>query len=126
MFDVGFGELTALALVALFVFGPDRLPQVAAQAGRLLRELRSMAAGARRELGEHIDPELATLDLKGLKDLDPRSMVRDAVLDPDGTSKGTSKGANARGNGSAGGRAHGGDAQGRGAAAAPPFDPDAT
>lgn len=81
MFDVGFGELVALGVIALFVFGPERLPQAAAQAGRLMRELRSMASGARRELGEHIDPDLASVDLRSL---DPRSHLRDAVLGRDG------------------------------------------
>ncbi|MEW8587286.1 MAG: twin-arginine translocase TatA/TatE family subunit, partial [Candidatus Thiodiazotropha sp.] len=33
MFDVGFWELTIIALVALIVIGPERLPKVARTAG---------------------------------------------------------------------------------------------
>ena len=82
MFDIGFGELLALAVIALFVVGPDRLPSAAAQAGRMLRELRAMATGARRELSEHLelDPELAKLDLSSL---DPRAIVRKSLLEGD-------------------------------------------
>lgn len=82
MFDIGFGEFLVLAVLALFVIGPDRLPGAAAQAGRLLRELRTMATGARRELTEHLDldPELASLDLKSLH---PREIVRRTLSDDD-------------------------------------------
>ena len=31
--DVGFGELMVIALVAVLVFGPDKLPELAKQAG---------------------------------------------------------------------------------------------
>ena len=78
MFDIGFGELLLIAVVALFVIGPERLPGAAAQAGRMVRELRAMASGARRELSQHLDPELASLDLKSLN---PREFVRSTLLD---------------------------------------------
>ena len=42
MFDIGLPEFMVLAIVAMFVFGPDRLPDVARQAGRLLRQARNM------------------------------------------------------------------------------------
>jgi sec-independent protein translocase protein TatB len=36
MFDVGFSELVVIALVALIVIGPERLPRVARTVGALL------------------------------------------------------------------------------------------
>jgi sec-independent protein translocase protein TatB len=36
MFNVGIGEIVVIVLVCLVVFGPERLPQMARQAGRLL------------------------------------------------------------------------------------------
>ena len=36
MFDIGFSELVVVALVALIVIGPERLPRVARTAGALL------------------------------------------------------------------------------------------
>ncbi len=93
MFDIGMGEFGVLIIAALFVFGPDRLPQVTAQAVRALRQLRSMATGAREQLTEAIGPEIGDLDvLKDLKDfnqlnqlrkLDPRSLITSALIDDD-------------------------------------------
>jgi sec-independent protein translocase protein TatB len=39
MFDVGFSELMVIAIVALIVIGPERLPKVARTAGHLLGRL---------------------------------------------------------------------------------------
>ena len=39
MFDVGFSELIVIAIVALVVIGPERLPKVARTAGHLLGRL---------------------------------------------------------------------------------------
>ena len=35
MFDFGFSEMVIVAIVGLIVLGPDRLPKVARQAGRV-------------------------------------------------------------------------------------------
>jgi sec-independent protein translocase protein TatB len=81
VFDhLGFGEVLVLVVAALFIFGPDRLPQVAAEAGRMLRELRRMSRSATSELRSELGPELADLDLASLH---PRTMVRRALLDDD-------------------------------------------
>ena len=43
--NLGWEEVLLLAVIGLVVFGPDRLPKAAADAARLLRQLRSMARG---------------------------------------------------------------------------------
>jgi sec-independent protein translocase protein TatB len=77
--DIGFGEVIVIAILALLVFGPDRLPKVAADAARALRNVREMATAARRELtdaaGLEGDEELATT-LRDLRDLDPRRLLK--------------------------------------------------
>lgn len=78
MFDVGPFELLALGVLALFVFGPDKLPKLAADAGRMLRQLRDMARGARDEVSGALGSEFSDL---GLKDLDPREFVKRQLLD---------------------------------------------
>jgi sec-independent protein translocase protein TatB len=88
LFDIGFGELLVLGVLALFVFGPERLPSVAAQAARALRDVRTMAQNARQQLTDTIDPELRSIDVKGL---DPREFVRRTVLDEPAPSSGTPK-----------------------------------
>jgi sec-independent protein translocase protein TatB len=79
MFDVSPWEIMAIAVIALLVFGPDKLPKLAADAARLLREVRRMATGARRELSESLGPELNDLNLQ---DLNPATFVKRNLLDP--------------------------------------------
>ena len=60
MFEFDFGKLTIIAVVALIVLGPERLPRVARTAGALLRRARSSWQNVRDE----IERELAAEDLK--------------------------------------------------------------
>jgi sec-independent protein translocase protein TatB len=78
VFDIGTGELLALAVIALLVLGPEKLPKYAAEAARFLRQLRTMANDARTEVTRELGPELDGLDLR---DLNPRSLVRKHLLD---------------------------------------------
>lgn len=78
MFDVGLAELTVIALVAIFVFGPDRLPDLAKQAGAMLRKARTFANSARDELRDELGPEFSDLELR---DLDPRTIVRKHIME---------------------------------------------
>ena len=84
MFDVGLLELAVIALVAVIVLGPDRLPDLARQAAQLLHKARGMAHNARDELRSELGPEYSDLQLR---DLDPRAIVRkhisEAMLEVD-------------------------------------------
>lgn len=73
MFGVGLPEFAVLAFVAVLVFGPDKLPELARQAGQVVRRVRSMANAARDELRDELGPEYADLELR---DLDPRTIVK--------------------------------------------------
>src|SRR3954451_6678738 len=78
MFGVGLPELAVIAFVAVLVFGPDKLPDFARQAGRMVKTMRSFANQARDELREELGPEYADLDLR---DLDPRVIVKKHIYD---------------------------------------------
>jgi len=69
-----------LAVLAVFIFGPEKLPEVAGQAGRWLRQLRSMAQSARDDLRGQLGPEFDDLHLD---DLNPRSFVRRHLWEDD-------------------------------------------
>jgi sec-independent protein translocase protein TatB len=56
MFDLSIPKLLVLAVIALVVFGPDKLPTIASQAGRALRDLRRIAEGAKNDLREGLGP----------------------------------------------------------------------
>ncbi len=60
MFDVGFWEIALIALIALLVFGPERLPRVAREAALWIRKARQMASSVRDEISH----ELELQDLK--------------------------------------------------------------
>jgi sec-independent protein translocase protein TatB len=77
MFDIGIGELLALAVVGLLVFGPERLPKAAADAAKWARQIRQMANSARKEIVDSAGVDLGeTMNgLKGLQDLHPRRLA---------------------------------------------------
>ena len=78
MFGVGLPELAVIVVVAIIVFGPDKLPDYARQAGRIVRRLRTFAESAQEDLRKELGPEYA--DLK-LTDLDPRQAIRRHILE---------------------------------------------
>ncbi|MGD8912492.1 MAG: Sec-independent protein translocase protein TatB [Candidatus Thiodiazotropha sp.] len=57
MFDVGFWELTIIALVALIVIGPERLPKVARTAGLWLGRGRRFIATVKADIDKEIKAE---------------------------------------------------------------------
>lgn len=78
MFGIGMPEMLVIGVVAILVFGPDRLPEFARTAGRLLRQVRQMVSNAQDDLRNELGPEFADLDVR---DLNPRSFVRKHLLD---------------------------------------------
>lgn len=83
MFGIEFGELLIILVVALLVFGPDRLPVMAKQAASFIRDLRTMVAKARTDLSDSVgDLGIDQEDLRTFTDLrNPKSYVRSKVLD---------------------------------------------
>lgn len=78
MFGVGLGELAVIALIAVLVFGPDKIPELAKQAGGMLRKARDFANSARDELRTELGPNYSDLELR---DLDPRAIVRKHIVE---------------------------------------------
>jgi sec-independent protein translocase protein TatB len=77
MFNVGLGEIMIIVLVVLLLFGPERLPEMARQAGRFLGRLRLTTQDALDQLKEETD--LKDLNLPDLKIGSLRSQARDYV-----------------------------------------------
>ena len=78
MFDLSITKILVLAVIALIVFGPNELPKVASQAGRMLRDLRRIAEGAKSDLREGLGPEFQDFDFE---DLNPKTFVRKHLFD---------------------------------------------
>jgi Tat protein translocase TatB subunit len=55
MFEVGFWELALVGVVALLVFGPERLPRVARETALWVRKARTMLASVKEEINHELD-----------------------------------------------------------------------
>lgn len=76
MFDVGFSELMVIAVVALIVIGPERLPRVARTMGHLFGRLQRYVNDVKADINREIELE----ELRKFK-----STVEDAARGFEGT-----------------------------------------
>ena len=61
MLNLSTGELLVIAVIALVVLGPERLPGAARQAGRAIAELRKISNGFQREMQDAMREPTPTL-----------------------------------------------------------------
>ena len=64
MFDVGFWELCLIAVVALLILGPERLPVAARTAGLWLAKARQMATKVKSEIDRELQLDEVRKQLK--------------------------------------------------------------
>ncbi|AWB89722.1 Sec-independent protein translocase TatB [Homoserinimonas hongtaonis] len=81
-----FEKLLLIAIIAVFVLGPEKLPHYAAQLARLVKSLKNMASGAKDRLRDEMGPEFNDVDWQKLdpRQYDPRRIIREALLDDEG------------------------------------------
>lgn len=134
MFEsVSWGEVLVLIVAALFILGPERLPDAMAWVGRSVRKVRDFATGARDQLRSEIGPEYEQFrqpieDLRELRNFSPRRAVTKHLFDGDEDPLGLQETVNGL---NGGGSAEGRPAQRRqpeplAPGEKPPVDPDAT
>jgi len=71
MIDFNAAEILVLAVLAVIIFGPEKLPELARKLGRVFNYLRRIANDARGQLREQLGPEFDDLHLS---DLNPRGL----------------------------------------------------
>jgi len=82
VFDsIGLSEIMVLALGALFIFGPDRLPGLARDAAGALKRLRQTVTGARGQIHEQLGPDFDHLKDVDLRSLNPKTFIRKHLLE---------------------------------------------
>ena len=84
MFDsIGWPEIFVLAVAALFIFGPERLPDLAKEAASGLKRLRAAITGVREQVNESFGEDLPELRDLDLRKYHPRTFIRSQLLDDD-------------------------------------------
>ena len=118
MFDsIGWGEIIVLVLAALFIFGPERLPDLAREAATGLKRARTAITGVREQVNESLGEDLPELRDLDLRKYHPKTFIRTQLLGDD------DEDAPARPQAAVPAPAV---ARPRDHATPPPFDPDAT
>ena len=84
MFDsIGWGEIIVLALAALFIFGPERLPHLAKDAAAGLKKVRSAITGVRAQVNDTLGDDLPELRDLDLRKYHPKTFIRSQLFEDD-------------------------------------------
>ena len=75
-FDFGAGEVFGLAILAIILVGPERLPNVAVDAAKFVKKVRALAQSATSELRQNLGPGFE--DLKP-SDLHPKKFMQKQI-----------------------------------------------
>ena len=78
MFDVGAPELLVLVVIAVILFGPEKLPEFARKAARVIKYVRTMAGSAQEQLSKELGPEFSDLDVR---DLNPKTFIQKHLME---------------------------------------------
>lgn len=123
MFDfLSWGHLLVIALAALFIFGPERLPTLAQDAARGLKRLRGVVDATRSQFADAVGDDLGELRDLDLRRYHPRTFLREQLFGDERIDGGIDPGGVAS-SGETASRSH---PRRTGHGLPPPFDPDAT
>lgn len=71
--DVGPLELITLVVLAVLVFGPDKLPKVIQDVTRTIRKIREFSESAKQDIRTELGPEFKDFEFE---DLNPKTFIR--------------------------------------------------
>lgn len=80
MLDFNLPEIALLAALAIIIFGPEKLPDLARKAARIIAYLRAVGNDARGQLRKELGPEWDNIDFA---DLNPKTFVQRHLLSGD-------------------------------------------
>ncbi|OEU85498.1 hypothetical protein DB35_14440 [Streptomyces abyssalis] len=79
-FDIGPLELVALVILAVLVFGPEKLPKVIQDVSGFIRKVRQFSENAKDDIRSELGPEFKDFEFE---DLNPKNFARKHLLDGD-------------------------------------------
>jgi sec-independent protein translocase protein TatB len=130
VFDsIGWGEIVVLALAALFIFGPERLPSLAKDAAAGLKKVREAVTGVRGQLHDSLGDDFDHLRDVDLRQYHPKTFIRAQLLADDDSPvrRGSATGSAGVAASTAAGPVRPSQmTRSRDSATPPPFDADAT
>ncbi|MGW5650884.1 sec-independent translocase [Streptomyces humi] len=71
--DIGPLELVTIVVLAVLVFGPDKLPKVIQDVMRTIRKIREFSESAKEDIRQELGPEFKDFELE---DLNPKTFIR--------------------------------------------------
>ncbi|MEV3989293.1 sec-independent translocase [Streptomyces sp. NPDC049837] len=71
--DIGALELVALVILAVLVFGPDKLPKVIQDVSGFIRKIRDFSENAKQDIRSELGPEFKDFEFE---DLNPKTFIR--------------------------------------------------
>ncbi|MFJ8503151.1 sec-independent translocase [Streptomyces avermitilis] len=71
--DIGSLELITLVVLAVLVFGPDKLPKMIQDVTRTIRKIREFSESAKQDIREELGPEFKDFEFE---DLNPKTFIR--------------------------------------------------
>jgi sec-independent protein translocase protein TatB len=122
--SIGWGEIVVLALAALFIFGPDRLPSLAKDAAIGIKKAREAITGVRGQLHDTLGDDFDHLRDVDLRQYHPKTFIRNQLLGDDDDLPPVKP--SATGSTAAGAVRLTKTTAPRDTSVPPPFDPDAT
>ncbi|MFI1185263.1 sec-independent translocase [Streptomyces californicus] len=76
--DIGALELLTLGVLAVLVFGPDKLPKLIQDVTRTLRKIREFSDSAKEDIRSELGPQFKDFEFE---DLNPKTFVRKQLMD---------------------------------------------
>ncbi|MEV3931994.1 MULTISPECIES: sec-independent translocase [unclassified Streptomyces] len=78
--DIGALELLTLVVLAVLVFGPEKLPKVIQDVTRTIRKIREFSDSAKEDIRSELGPQFKDFEFE---DLNPKTFVRKQLMDGD-------------------------------------------
>ncbi|WP_424211949.1 sec-independent translocase [Streptomyces sp. BI20] len=79
--DIGGLEILTIAVIAILIFGPDKLPKLIQDTAAIIRKIRSFSDSAKQDIRSELGPEFKDFEFE---DLNPKNFIRKQLAENGG------------------------------------------